>query len=90
VTADQYIRFWDFDITGQKQPVFTFYGDHHKDDSISAVATTLDNDYIITGDTSGCLKLWNIMNFRFREDHSTENIKVEWFIIAHKSVVNSI
>lgn len=31
-----------------------------------------------------------MINFKFKEDHSSENIKTEWFIIAHKSVINSI
>lgn len=51
VSADQAMRFWDFDITVQKQPVFFMYTDHHKDDSVSAIATTLENNYIVTGDT---------------------------------------
>ncbi len=90
VSADQLLRFWDFDITGSKQPVFTMYGDHNKGDSISSIACTKGNNYIVTGDTSGCLKLWNFENFKFREDHTTDNLKVEWFIIAHKSVINCI
>ena len=90
VSADQLLRFWDFEITGTKQPVFTMYGDHAKEDSISAVSCTKNNNYLVTGDTSGCLKLWNFENFKFREDHTTDNIKVEWFIIAHKSIINSI
>lgn len=90
ITADQYIRFWDFDITGTKQPVQTLYADHQKEDSVTAVAATNDNNYIVTGDTSGCLKLWNFNDFKFREDHTAEHIKTEWFIIAHKSVINSI
>jgi WD40 repeat protein len=84
------MRFWDFDVTGSKQPVFTLYGDHEKTDSLSAVCTTEDNDYIVTGDTSGCLKLWNFSDFIFKEDHTSDNIRVEWFIIAHKTIINSI
>jgi len=66
------------------------YGDHARDDSISAVATSLDNNYIVTGDTAGCIKLWNFSDFKFREDHSMDNIKVEWFIVGHKTVINSL
>lgn len=43
VTADQMIRFWDFDVVGTKQPAFTLYGDHEKTDSLSAIGTTEDN-----------------------------------------------
>ena len=46
VTADQKIRFWDFDVTSGKQPVFTLYGDHDKLDSLTAVATDEDNDFL--------------------------------------------
>jgi hypothetical protein len=34
------------------------YAEHAKEDSVSAVATTMDNEYLLTGDTSGNLKLW--------------------------------
>ena len=90
VTADQSLRFWDFDVAGSKQPVFTLYGEHEKNDSLSAVATTLDNDYLITADTSGAMKLWNFSDFTFKEDHTSDKIKIEWFIQAHKTVINSI
>jgi hypothetical protein len=42
---------WDISISNQ--PVFTFYADHPKGDSISSLATTVDNNYILTGDTAG-------------------------------------
>ena len=29
-------------------------------DGLSVVATTRDNDYLVTGDTAGQLKLWDI------------------------------
>ena len=36
------------------------------------------------------MKLWNFTDFTFREDHTSDNIKIEWFIQAHKTVINSI
>lgn len=90
ISADQLIRFWDFDITLHRQPAFTLFGEHQKDDSITAVTASFDNNYIVTGDTAGCLKLWNFTDFKFGEDHNSDNIKVEWFIMAHKSTINSI
>jgi WD40 repeat protein len=80
VTADQKIRFWDFDVTSGKQPVFTLYGDHDKLDSLTAVATDEDNDYILTGDTAGCIKLWDISAHRFRTDLTSDNMNELWFI----------
>jgi len=36
------------------------------------------------------MKLWNFSNFVFKKDHSMDKIKEEWFIIAHKGMINSI
>lgn len=47
-------------MTGSKQPVFTLYADHEKLDSLTSIATDEDNDYIVTGDTAGSMKLWDI------------------------------
>jgi|Laugresu1bdmlbdd_1035124.scaffolds.fasta_scaffold65030_2 WD40 repeat protein len=66
VSADQFIRFWDFDVTSAKQPVHILYGDHDKLDSLTAIATTDDNNYIVTGDTAGCMKCWDFTGFKFR------------------------
>lgn len=80
VTADQMIRFWDYDITDSKQPVFTLYGDHDKLDSLTAIATTEDNKYLITGDTAGCIKKWDLSKFKFGEHMTSESIVECWFI----------
>jgi WD40 repeat protein len=74
VSADQKIRFWDFDVTSGRQPVFTLYGEHEKLDSLSAIATTDDNNWLITGDTSGNLKLWDFTDHKFRVDLTSDNI----------------
>lgn len=63
-TSDQTIRFWDlWEISASNQPIFTMYADHPKGESISAISTTHDNDYILTGDTAGQMKLWNFKDF---------------------------
>lgn len=74
VSADQKIRFWDFDVTSGRQPIFTLYGDHDKLDSISAISTTEDNKYIVTGDTGGNMKMWDLNNHRFRVDLTSDKI----------------
>lgn len=74
------IRFWDFDPSSARQPVFTLYGDHDKLDSLSTITSTQDNNHIITGDTSGNMKMWDFTNFTFRVDHTSENIVEKWFI----------
>lgn len=53
-----------------------FYADHPKGDSITAVATSSDNNYILTGDTAGQLKLWNFSVFEFKKDLTMERVKV--------------
>ena len=90
VSADQTIRFWDYDVTSARQPVFTLYGDHEKLDSLTAIAASEDNNYLITGDTAGCMKLWDFSNFTFRVDHNSDKIIEKWFIQAHKRVINCI
>ena len=61
MTADQYLRFWNLnELTAGKQPSFKFHCKHPDDDGLSAVAVTKDNDIILTGDTSGGLKMWDI------------------------------
>jgi hypothetical protein len=43
------------------------YADHAKEDSVSAVGTTNMNDYLITGDTAGYMKLWKFKDFSFKK-----------------------
>lgn len=84
------IRFWDFDPTNTRQPVFTLYGDHEKLDALSSIATTLDNKYLVTGDTAGCMKMWDFSRFQFRVHHTSDYIDERWFIQAHRRVINCI
>lgn len=51
MSADQLLRFWD--MTDAKAPTFTYHCGHPKEDSLTAVAITKDNNTLITGDTSG-------------------------------------
>lgn len=90
VSADQKIRFWDFDVTTGRQPVFTLYGEHEKLDSLSAIATTDDNNWLITGDTAGSMKLWDFTDHKFRVDLTSDKIHQVWFIQAHRRVINCI
>ena len=84
------IRFWDYDVTSSRQPVFTLYGAHEKIDALSAIATTEDNDFIITGDTAGSMKLWDFSKFRFRVDHALDDNAERWFVQAHRRVINCL
>lgn len=66
------------------------YSDHGKGDSITAVATTKDNNFILTADNVGNLKCWDFTNFVFKQDFTTEKIKVKWFIQAHRNIINAL
>jgi WD40 repeat protein len=60
MSADQWLRFWNLNELGDQRPTFKIYCKHPEDDGLTAIATTKDNDYLITGDTSGQMKLWDI------------------------------
>jgi hypothetical protein len=48
------LRFWSIDeLNAVKILSFKFHCKHPPDDSLSAAAVTKDNNFIITGDTSG-------------------------------------
>lgn len=88
MTADQNLRFWC--LVDAKKPTFKYHCKHPEEDSLSAVAITKDNEVLVTGDTSGQLKCWDISEVDF-DDQTTENKFIEkYFIIAHRAVINSI
>ena len=60
MTADQTLRFWS--LKDAKPPSFKFHCKHPEEDSLTAVAITKDNNTLISGDTSGQLKMWDISN----------------------------
>ena len=60
MSADQWLRFWNLNELGDQRPTFKYFCKHPDDDGLTAIATTKDNDYLITGDTSGQMKLWDI------------------------------
>ena len=59
-------------------------------DQLTAIAATSDNNYLITGDTRGGLKMWDFSDHIFGVHKTTEHIRVQWFIHAHKSLINTI
>ena len=66
------------------------FGAHEKLDSLTAIATTSDNNFLVTGDTAGSMKLWDITDFKFRIEHNSDNIIELWFIQVHKRVINGL
>jgi BRCT domain type II-containing protein len=47
---------------------------------LTAIATDEDNDFLVTGDTAGCMKLWDISQHRFKVDLTSEKMNQLWFI----------
>lgn len=91
MTADQYLRIWSLDVlTTQKQPCFKFHCGHPKEDGISAIAFTKDDNIMVSGDTSGQLKMWDISDVDFDREETKKHFNEKYFIIAHKSTINSI
>lgn len=91
MTADQWLRFWDLnELTTDNQPSFKFHCKHPRDDQLTACAVTNDNNTIVTADTSGQMKIWDITDVKL-DDQSTECYFIEKvFIIAHKAMINTI
>lgn len=84
------MRFWDlWEISSSKQPVNKLKAKHPEGESISAIATTKDNEYIITGDTAGYMMLMDFKDVQFKDEQEIE-IKEVWFVIAHKKMITSI
>ena len=58
---------------------------------MTAIATDEDNDFLVTGDTAGCMKLWDISQHRFKLDLTSEKMNQLWFIQAHgRCAINGI
>jgi len=64
-TADQKIRFWCLKNMPQA-PLLVLYTDHGPGESLTALNSTTDNRYLVTGDTSGQMKCWHIHNLELR------------------------
>lgn len=63
--------------------------EHDVDDALTALNCNEANDRLITCDTSGRIKLWDISSFRFENDKVVD-VKDIWFIQAHRAIINSI
>jgi WD40 repeat protein len=88
MTADQWLRFWD--LTDSKAPAFKFHCGHPEEDSLSAVAATKDNNTLVTADTSGQLKVWDVSKVLFNDQSTDKYFLEKFFIIAHRAVINTI
>ena len=91
MTADQYLRFWSTEENKDiPNPCFRFWCNHPDDDNLTSVAVSEDNDVIVTGDTQGQMKMWDISEVDL-EDQSTDKMFLErYFIAAHRSQINQI
>lgn len=82
-TADQTIRFWDLtDLSSGKQPIFKMKVNHAEGDALTMIAVNIDCDRLVTTDTAGRMKLWDISKADFRNEKSDPLSKIRemWFI----------
>ena len=90
MTADQWLRFWSLDELTTEPPSFKWHCNHPEDDQLSACAVTDDNNTLVTADTSGQMKIWDITNVNFDDQSTDINFIEKVFIIAHKALINTI
>ena len=99
MSADQMIRFWDLEeLQAHKPPVFKFHAGHINpaaDEQLTGLAITQENDRIVTTDTSGRIKMFNIANVDFRNANLTHEQKLvqvsnPWYINAHREIIYSV
>jgi len=92
-TADQKLRFWDLKEI-PKKPLFTLDIDHGAGESLTAFKATSDSKFFVTADTHGQIKCWNMSKLDLRADLDEKEMRAqlrdEWFISAHRKIINSI
>ncbi len=93
--ADQSIRFWDLnDLSSGKQPLFKFTNMHEQKEALTALAVDSRDEKLVTADTMGRFKLWDISQGNWRSGHSSEEIQKRirlcWYVQAHRSAVNTL
>jgi len=95
MSADQIVRFWDLkDLQTVKGPIHSMFAGHGdpKEEQLTGIAVTLENDQFVTSDTSGRIKMFDcsrISDWRTEKDFENK-IKCRYYIIAHKSLISSI
>ena len=89
-TADQKVRFWDLDDLPSK-PLETLHVEHGLGEALTAFRATKDGKFLVTGDTAGQLKCWDLSKTDLKKDENPRaNMRDQWFIMAHKRIINSI
>jgi len=89
-TADQKVRFWDLDDLPSK-PLEILNVEHGTGEALTAFRATRDGKYLVTGDTAGQIKCWDLTKCDLKNDESPRaNMRDQWFIMAHRRIINSI
>lgn len=65
---------------------------HAEEDALTQITVNSDCSRMVTADTTGRLKLWDITNVDWHKDgdNMAKNMREIWFIQAHKSTVNTL
>jgi WD40 repeat protein len=84
-------------------PLFTLYVNHGEGDSASgltkesltALKATKDSKYMVTADTKGQIKCWDLRrielwNHNISNQQKKDSLIEVWFIHAHRKIINSL
>ncbi|KAK6170880.1 hypothetical protein SNE40_019170 [Patella caerulea] len=84
------LRFWS--IYGQKKEIGYFYVPDNEDESVLTMCTPASNTILVTGDTQGNIKIWNITDYCIKPQEKT--IKSKPMLVsswrAHDGTVVSV
>jgi hypothetical protein len=69
-------------LSNGKQPIFKMKVNHAEGDALTMIAVNIDCDRLVTTDTAGRMKLWDISkaDFKNKESDPLSKIREMWFI----------
>lgn len=95
-TSDQLLRFWNLKTLNLILSISAGHGvaNHPSQEAITSLGTTSNNNFLLTGDTSGNLKLHDISDLDLQAKEKIQSshasIYTNWFIRAHFKAINHI
>jgi hypothetical protein len=72
------------DLSSGKKPLFIFRGIHEEGEALTALAVDAKDEKLVTADTKGRFKLWDISPAKFKSGLSHSEIRSQirlcWYI----------
>ena len=87
------LRFWDLrDMSSNKILIGKMRVNHADGDALTALCVNSDASSMVTTDSAGRIKLFDVTNTNWLKDGNdmSQNMRVKWFIQAHKQLINSV